>query len=399
MTVHSPSLIVHVVYRFAVGGLENGLVNLINRLPPDSWRHFVIALTEIDKDFCQRVKRSDVRYLALRKRPGHAVPLYPRLFRLFHRLRPAIVHTRNLAALEASVPAWAARAGTRLHGEHGWDVGDLDGSNARHRWTRRAFRPFVTQYLALSPQLEIYLRDRVGVPPDRIEQIYNGVDTSRFCPPTERAPIAGCPFQSSDLWLIGTVGRMEPVKDQPNLARAFVKAVQRHPGARRQLRLIIVGAGPRQGEVETILRDAGVRDLVWFAGEREDVPALLQGMDCFVLPSRAEGVSNTILEAMSSGLPVVATRVGANAELVEDGITGRLVEAGDSDALALEIGLYSENPAMARRHGRAGRSRVERHFSLETMVERYDGLYSRLLRRGAAPHKAPGARPGRRAVG
>src|SRR5262249_16636032 len=155
-------------------------------------------------------------------------------------------------------------------------------------------------------------------------------------------------------WLIGTVGRMEAVKDQPNLARAFVKAVQRHPGARRQLRLIMVGAGQNKGEVETILRDAGVRDLVWFAGEREDVATLLQGLDCFVRAAGAEGVSNTILEAMSSGLPVVATRVGANAELVEDGITGRLVEAADPDALALEIALYSENPTMAKRHGRAG---------------------------------------------
>ena len=101
-------LIVHIVYRFGVGGLENGVVNLINRLPAQSWRHAVLSLTDIDPGFAARVEREDVKYIALGKGPGHAFRLYPRLFRLFRELRPAIVHTRNLAALEASAPAWAA---------------------------------------------------------------------------------------------------------------------------------------------------------------------------------------------------------------------------------------------------------------------------------------------------
>ena len=394
----TPPLIVHVVYRFAVGGLENGVVNLINRLPPQSWRHAVISLTDVDAAFAARLSSAAVGCVALHKAPGHAVRLYPRLVALLRELKPAIVHTRNLAALEATLPAWIAGVPARLHGEHGRDVGDLDGSSRRYQRVRRLFRPFVTRYVALSPDLASYLRERVGVPATRIDQVYNGVDTARFRPaPGGRAAIDACPFREADHWLVGTVGRMEKVKDQINLARAFVSAVCADPEARARLRLVLVGDGKLKREVETILESAGVRELAWFAGERADVVPLLQGLDCFVLPSLAEGVSNTILEAMACGLPVVATRVGANAELVEQDVTGRTVPAADSDALAREIGAYFTTPALARQHGQAGRRRVERRFSLERMVDDYDRVYRGLLRthrpvRSAAAAAAP--RPG-----
>lgn len=393
-----PPLIVHVVYRFAVGGLENGVVNLINRLPAQSWRHVVVSLTDVDAAFAARISGGAVRCIALHKAPGHAVRLYPRLVALLRELKPAIVHTRNLAALEATLPAWIAGVSARLHGEHGRDVGDLDGSSVRYQRVRRLFRPFVTRYVALSPDLESYLRERIGVPATRIDQIYNGVDTRRFFPaPGGRSAIDTCPFRRPDHWLVGTVGRMETVKDQTNLARAFVTAVRADPEARARLRLVLVGDGKLKSEVEAILESAGVRELAWFAGERADVVPMLQGLDCFVLPSLAEGVSNTILEAMACGLPVVATRVGANAELVEQNVTGHTVPAADSDALAREIGVYFAAPELARQHGQAGRRRVERRFSLERMVEDYDRVYAGLLRthrpvRAGAATAAP--RPG-----
>ena len=113
------------MYRFDTGGLENGVVNLINQMPATAYRHAIISLTTIT-DFRQRIVRDDVQFIALNKPPGHAIGMYPQLFRLFRELRPAIVHTRNLAALELVVPAWAAGVPVRIHGEHGRDVGDLD---------------------------------------------------------------------------------------------------------------------------------------------------------------------------------------------------------------------------------------------------------------------------------
>jgi sugar transferase (PEP-CTERM/EpsH1 system associated) len=275
-----------------------------------------------------------------------------------------------------------------VHGEHGRDVSDLYGTRVRYQWVRRAFRPFVTRYVALGPDLESYLHHRVGIPAARIEQIYNGVDTGRFQPAHgPRTPIAGCPFREPQHWLVGTLGRMEAVKDQTNLARAFVIALRHHPAARGRMRLILVGDGPLRSQVEAILDAADARDLAWFAGEQHDVVPLLQALDCFVLPSLAEGVSNTILEAMATQLPVVATRVGANGDLVEDGVTGKLVPAADSEALACAIVGYFREPAVARRHGRAGRQVVERKFSLDRMVERYHRLYSNLLPRPS--HETP----------
>lgn len=373
-------LVLHVVYSFAVGGLENGIVNLVNRLPAERFRHAVVALTDVSPNFAARIGRDDVAYESLHKPPGHLFRLYPRLHRLFRRYRPAIVHTRNLAALEAVVPAWTAGVPVRIHGEHGRDVSDLDGSRRTYQLVRRAYAPFVTRWVALSHDLERYLTGRVGIDAARVEQICNGVDTDRFRPaPGGRAPIAGCPFGRPEHWLVGAVGRMQAVKDPANLAHAFVRALQRHPDARRRMRLVMVGDGPLRADAERILADAGVAELAWFAGERDDVPAILRGLDCFVLPSRAEGISNTILEAMASGLAIVATRVGGNAELIEDGLDGRLVPAGNPDALAEGIGAYFADAPTARRHAKAARTAAERRFSLDRMVADYLALYERAL--------------------
>ena len=382
-------LIAHVVYRFGVGGLENGIVNLVNRMPESRYRHAIVALTDVT-DFRTRIRRDDVAFVELHKGPGHALPLYPRLFALFRRLAPAIVHTRNLAALEATVPAWLAGVPARVHGEHGRDMGDLTGSSRRHRMIRRVYRPFVSQYVALSSDLECSLHHGAGVPTSRIARICNGVDTHRFAPAAgeRRARIEGSPFQETDLWLIGTVGRLDHVKDQRSLVAAFATSVKAHPHGRR-LRLVIAGDGPARGDVEAALRESGLSDRAWLAGERSDVADILRGLDCFVLPSLAEGISNTLLEAMSTGLPIVATQVGGNPELIDDARTGRLVPAGNPGRLAEAIVAYFDDRELARRHAQAARLAAVQRFSLDGMVDRYISLYERFLQRGhAAPLRA-----------
>jgi sugar transferase (PEP-CTERM/EpsH1 system associated) len=381
-----PLLIVHVVYRFGVGGLENGIVNLVNRMSPRRWRHAVVALTDLSPEFATRIERDNVQHIALGKRPGHLVRDYPQLFGLFRELRPAIVHTRNLAALEAVIPAWAAGVPVRVHGEHGWDIHDPAGVRRRYRIVRRIYRPFVTRYVALSRHLEYYLERQVGVASATISQIYNGVDTERFYPslPT-RSSIPGCPFGGANQWLIGTVGRMEAVKDPLNLVRAFVRALEIQPSVAPHLRLIMVGDGALREQAEALLGEAGVRDRAWFAGERSDVPEIMRGLDCFVLPSLAEGVSNTILEAMATCLPVVATRVGGNTELIESGMSGTLVPPTDSDALARAILAYLGDRATARRHAKAAQRIVDTQFSLKKMVLDYVRMYERALAAARVP--------------
>jgi sugar transferase (PEP-CTERM/EpsH1 system associated) len=374
-------LVLHVVFRFDVGGLENGVVNLINRMSPNRWRHGVLALTDISTNFKRRISRDDVLFETLHKRPGHLVKQYPLVYSVLRRLRPSVVHTRNLAALEVQVPAWAAGVRVRVHGEHGWDVNDPGGHRKRYQLMRRLYVPFVQRYVTVSAHLKEYLVDRVGVAESRIEHICNGVDSERFAPPNEgRETIAGCPFASPDLFIVGSIGRLQEVKDQTNLARAFVHAVKSVPAAAQRMRLVIVGDGPLRAHVNAILSEAGVEHLAWLAGERDDIPQILRGLDLFVLPSLAEGISNTILEAMASGLAVVATAVGGNAELVEDGITGTLVPAAESTRLGDAVLGYFQDQTVLRRHARAGRQRIEQRFSLSGMVARYEQLYARLLK-------------------
>lgn len=374
-------LVLHLVYRFDTGGLENGVVNLINHMPASAYRHAVVALTEVEPAFARRIERDDVTFVSLHKPPGHGAKLYPRLAALFRELRPAIVHTRNLAALECQVPAAWARVPGRIHGEHGRDVDDLDGTRVRYQWLRRAYRPFVHRYVALSRDLAGYLEHKVGVPAHRIAQIYNGVDVERFIARPQRRPqIAGCPFVDPDLIVVGTVGRMQTVKAQTFLARAFIRALQLQPALHERLRLVMVGEGPLRAEAQEMLDAAGVGHLAWLPGERADVPDVMRGLDSFVLPSLAEGVSNTILEAMASGLPVIATDVGGNAELVVPGETGEIVPATDLEALAASLIRLAADPARAAAMGLAGLAVARQRFSLPAMVAAYQGLYDRLLK-------------------
>lgn len=373
------------MHRFDVGGLENGVVNLINGIPAHRFRHAVIAMTEIS-DFRRRVTRDDVQFHAVHKPPGQGLRIAPRMARLLREIGASVVHTRNLGALEMSLPAAWAGVPVRVHGEHGWDSNDPDGRSLKCRWVRRAYRPFVHRYVALSRHLEDYLVHRVGIAGERVTQIYNGVDTARFRPAERgRAPLAGAPFDAAHgAWIVGTVGRLQAIKDQVHLARAFVRALELAPASRTRLRLAIAGDGPLRAQVLQVLRDGGVESLAWLAGERDDVPEFLRGLDAFVLPSRAEGISNTILEAMATALPIVATAVGGNVELLEDDATGRLVSPGDVDALAHAMLEDLADPARARARGESARSVVQQRFSLDSMVAAYGDLYEQLLAQAAS---------------
>jgi sugar transferase (PEP-CTERM/EpsH1 system associated) len=375
-------LLLHVLYRFATGGLENGVVNLINHLP--QYRHAVLALADCDPAFCQRVSNPDTEFISLNKPPGQTLRVAPRYVAELRRLRPDIVHTRNLAALEMQLPTWWVGGCARVHGEHGWGSDDPQGLASGPRRLRRLFRPFVQRYVALSGELQRYLVERVGVSATRVERICNGVDTRRFAPAARRQPLEGSPFNDVDLCVVGSVGRMQTVKGQDLLTDAFIAALRAHPALAERLRLVMVGDGPLRAVCQQKLEQAGLAELAWLPGERRDVAALMRGFDAFVLPSRAEGISNTILEAMASGLPVLATDVGGNAELVEAGRSGWLVAAGEVPALAAGLAALAADPVALREAGQAGRQRAEQRFSLDLMLGAYDALYQSLL----APRRA-----------
>lgn len=375
--------IVHVVYSFSVGGLENVIVQLINRLPADRYEHVVLSLTTIS-DFKHRITQTGVRFIELNKPPGHAIPLYPRIYRLLRELRPDVLHTCNLAALEITPLAWLARVPLRVHAEHGWDAHDPQGKNPRYQRLRKLYRPFVSHYVAVSQDLDDYLAQAIGVPARRHSLIANGVDTGRFSPASGTPPtVPGCPFDPAAHWLVGTVGRLQTVKNQPLLARAFVRLIKEHPEAAQRARLVVVGDGPLRTDVEAVLEEGGVRHLAWMAGSRDDVADILRMLHCFVLPSQAEGTSCTLQEAMASGLPVIATAVGGTPDLVEEGRTGHLVPSDDVTAMASAMAELYAHPERAHDYANTARERSVSRFGLDAMVHAYATLFS-----GAFPSNA-----------
>ena len=381
-SVVEPPLIAHIIYRLDTGGLENGVVNIINNIPESRYRHVVISLTDATS-FKDRIRVPGVKVICLNKQPGHDIGLFFRLYKVLRQLRPEIIHTRNLAALECVVPAWIARVPFRIHSEHGWDTGQGESGSKKYQMLRKVLSVFVHRYIALSVQIQRYLVESVGIPEAKITQIYNGVDVEKFSrqvqgEDTKDSLPSG--FNDVNTFVIGAVGRMESVKDHKTLARAFIELIRINPKHRHKLRLVLVGDGSMRRDVDLLLRHAECSENVWFAGNRKDVPLLLGAMDVFVLPSLNEGISNTILEAMSMGLPVVATRVGGNAELVLNGVTGYLVPHSNPNELCQAIDRYLADENVVLRHGVAGRERVKAQFSLHRMVEEYMQIYDLLPR-------------------
>jgi len=376
----SPRLIAHVIHRLDFGGLENGLVNLINRIPQDRYHHAVICMTDYS-DFAQRITNPQVSLHALHKVDGKDTAIYLRLWKLLRKLGPDIVHTRNLSALEAGVIAALAGVPGRVHGEHGRDSYDIDGTNKKYLRLRKMCQPFIQRFIPLSKDLEKWLEALVHVPKQKIRQIYNGVDQALFYPPDSGRQTLPCDaFSEGEKFVIGTVGRIQEVKDQLTLVRAVAALVSEDEGLRGRVCLAIIGDGPMMPELAALVESMDIQDITWLAGARNDIPELMRAMDLFVLPSKAEGISNTILEAMASGLPVVATAVGGNTELVVQDETGDLVPPSDPIAMATVLKRFISEADRGQCFGRAGRRRVEEEFSLEAMVAGYLGVYDELAK-------------------
>ena len=368
-------LIAHLLYRLDIGGLETVVVNLINHLPAERFHHVVISLTECS-DFKKRINHPNVTFYQFDKKEGKDPAVWWRLWRLLQQIKPDILHTCNLATLEGVIPARLAGIPLVIHAEHGRDAYDLDGSNWKYLLLRRLLIPFVDYVVPVSEDLAQWLENRVKVPEGKIKKIINGIDSP--LPPRSydsRSPLPDPGFAPAETLIIGTVGRLWPVKDQANLLLAFAHLLTLLDEEKKLLRLVLIGDGPQRAELEALAQELNIHEQLWISGWRDDVAQLLRGVDIFALPSLAEGTPLTILEAMAAGLPVVATQVGGVADLVIDGVTGALVPAADHQALAQALFTYIKDPALAPAQGRAGYERYAQKFTLERMVEQYKDLF------------------------
>jgi sugar transferase (PEP-CTERM/EpsH1 system associated) len=370
--------IVHLVNYLAPAGKEVGIVKLLNALNDD----FEPVLVVLGKVYDALGLNTDkTRLIELGKGQGNDFSLIPRLKKIFKEVNPHMVHTHSWGTLvEGVLAAKWARVPIIIHGEHGTFHKDF-----KRKWVQKIFFSLTDQILSVSALLADQLSRDLGIKRTRILPILNGVDVQKF------APDAAKRKQYREQWgfgqndvLIGTVGRPMKVKNHQLMIRALKRLrEQGYP-----VHFAIVGDTPLRSlkdELVALAQSLGVADRVHFLGFQSDVPGYLNMFDIFVLPSLSEGCSNVIQEAMATGLPIVASRVGGNPELVQDGETGLLFESNSVEALARALQTLLDDPQKAQALGNRALQRAREAFSLEKMVENYEALYYRLLKEKNLP--------------
>lgn len=297
------------------------------------------------------------------------------LLRHLRRLRAghAILHAHHLY-LEAMAAAWVGRrvalpAIAKVAG------GGPGGDFARLRRTGLAWGlPLLkrlTRVVAISAEIEGELLDH-GFAADRIARIPNGVDVMRFAPAVDQATAQAQAGFGPETVLF--LGRLDGQKGLDTALVAWARIVARRPAAQ----LVLAGVGPAQATLEAQAGALGLRDRVRFLGARPNPEVLLRASQIFLLPSRSEGMSNALLEAMATGLACVASRIGGNSDLLEQGATGLLVPPGDAAALTEALAALLEDPGLRDRLGRAARAVAAELYAMDRVVRMYADLYAAL---------------------
>lgn len=369
--------ICHIVLSLEPGGLENGVVNVVRGLDPREFRSSVCCLQRVGA-FAGRLA-AGVAVTAMDLQPGNHPWMAVRIARLLRAWHVDIVHTRNAESFFYGVVA-ARLAGVRavIHSEHGREFPE----KPLRAWLQRQLLRHVDFAFTVSRQLKSDLERELRVPASRFEVLYNGVDVERFQYQRTHGP---APDASQSL-LIGSVGRLVPVKNYALLLQAVAR-LAKAPSCR----LLLIGEGPERATLEQLAAQLGLASRVVFAGHRDDVPQLLEKVDIFVLPSLSEGMSNTLLEAMASGLPVVASDVGGNREVIDPERTGLLFPSGDVAALTGQLERLLESGELRARLGDAAALRVGIEFSMQAMLARYTELYRRVGGRTVAAKRVVAA--------
>jgi L-malate glycosyltransferase len=361
--------VMHLVHGLNTGGLENGVVNLCNRLDTSQFAPAICVLKH-GEALESRVDSNRVELFEVKRYFGNDPSLPFRLAWQMKRRQIEILHTHSWVTLvEGMAAAKMARVRTVIHGEHG-----TMEERPRNVRVQRWLWPRAAQITAVSASLADRMAQIVGFSRDRIQVIPNGVDTDRFRPLEIGA---GCLRQQlglpSQSLLIGMVARLVPVKNHAGVFRALASL----RAANVEADLALAGNGPLREELQQLARDLQIQTHVHFLGDIDNVECLLNAIDVFVLNSHSEGMSNTILEAMACSIPVVATLVGSNSELVAEGESGYLVPPDNHIALSQALVELAKYPELRRSMRKTARLQIERQFSIQRMVQGYTDLYLR----------------------
>jgi len=367
--------VLHVLPFFAYGGTELVVRRLIANLDAPDFEHRVCAMRGYDPQLVRSAQLEDRFVQAGNSAEQLQFPLR-RLVGIMRQLQPHIVHTRNWGALEAAFAARLAGVPCVVHSEHGYDLDMLDGLPFRRRVIRRGLYAFVHRLFTVSQELRTFHAKQAWLAVDRLQVVYNGVDTeSYFADAAARVQTRKQLDVPEKSLLIGSVGRLVAIKNYPLTLRAVATLVDNG----YDVHLAIAGAGPEEENIRNVA--AGLPQLqgrLHLCGFTHQTSSFLNGLDIFVQSSEAEGMSNTVLEAMACGLPLVVTGVGGNPEMVAHGENGFLFASGDGRALALHIESLINNQELRVELGRKSRLRAVQLFSLDRTMTEYRNLYQNL---------------------
>ncbi|NPA90753.1 MAG: glycosyltransferase [Chloroflexi bacterium] len=373
-----PIPVLHVVDTLGLGGAERFLVGLVTHLDTTRFRPLV-AWVSAPGPFADDLQRAGIPVVGLHARGHRDVRAWQRLVRLMREEQIRIVHTHlfvdgfygRLAALWSKVPA---RIVTQ---QNAYD----DPTRRLPRWqiwTNRALVPITQQFVAVSSVAAEYLQKVEWVPRSKIRVIPNAIEIPPPVPEEDvRALRRAWAARDGQGPLIGTVARLEPQKGLDVLIRAVALIRQDVP----DVRCVIVGQGALREPLERLAETLGVRDRVIFAGTRRDIPAVLAALDVFVLPSRFEGLSLALLEALAAARPVVATAVSGTVDVIQPGENGLLVPTEDPAALAHAVVQLLKQPHVARMLGEQGQKSVRSRYTIDRVAHQYMELYGTLDKR------------------
>lgn len=366
----SPPKLLHVFPTFEPGGTQLRMCSILNALG-DQYRHEILA---VDGNYQAASRLAPGLERRLLEPPPRSGPLgYPlALRRLVKASAPDLLLTYNWGAMDAVIGSCWWGPCPIVHNECGFS----DEEAFRFKYRRVLARRILLRRVYLTVLVSSRLRELAArvfrLPPSKLRFIRTGVDTRRFRPgrnPELRARLGAAP---EDL-LFGYVGGLRPEKNLGLLLRAFAAArVER-------ARLALVGDGPMRGELKELAGGLGILPAVCFAGRAEDAAPYWNALDVFLLSSNTEQTSNALLEAMASGLPAAATRVGDNAEVLDPRQSELLTPPGDVDAFREAVRRLASDAALRRELGAANRRRCESLYSFEGMVKGYDAVYREAL--------------------
>lgn len=369
----------YVVSSLGYGGVEKYVIDIANRL--DRQKFIPVIFTFKKGGPLKQHLESDITVHEFNKRKGND-PVFPfHLAGLLKKEAVDVLHSNNWSTFVESVIARKIAAiPVLLHAQHGIEKNEAKQESPRKRFFRNRLR-FISSLMCdcvvvVSQATRDFVCKEWGTSTQKVTLIYNGVDVDSFL----QRDIEGEQLRSSlqiskDDIVIGSVGRLMPVKNYPCLVKAFSKI----SSSQDNVRLMLIGDGNQYGELRRLANSMGLDDKVIFLGQRSDVKKLLSVLDIFVLPSFSEGVSLALLEAMAAEIPVVATNVGGNPEVVIPGENGLLVPSNNETELANALMSLVDNKEKRSELALAAHDRVANHFCLKRMVEEYENLYLSLM--------------------